>query len=248
MSTTVKSALIPLSRQREKPGQPLKWIGKNIKRSPGRAAASTTSTCPTCYTRRCAHARARRHRVDRRQRRTALKGVVKVLTGADIAWTTGPPPCFSNPPAEQRCVAVCRVRHVGEAVAVVVAESRHVAEDALDLIAVEYEDLPVMSDPEEAVKATGDGVLHPERGPTNVAMQRRFTFGPVATKPTPPGSSGAGCAGRCSRSRSNRRRQRRVRERRGGQVHHPHEQLDAHHERLRRCRKRSAGAQDQFVR
>jgi CO/xanthine dehydrogenase Mo-binding subunit len=62
---------------------------------------------------------------------------------------------------------------------VVVAESRYVAEDALDLIAVEYEDLPVMSDPEEAVKATGDGVLHPERGPTNVAMQRRFTFGPV---------------------------------------------------------------------
>ena len=32
MSTTVKSAPIPPSRQREKPGQPLKWIGKNIKR------------------------------------------------------------------------------------------------------------------------------------------------------------------------------------------------------------------------
>src|SRR4029450_4014271 len=44
---------------------------------------------------------------------------------------------------------------------------------------VEYEDLPVMVDPEQAVKASGDGVLHPERGPTNIAMQRRFTFGPV---------------------------------------------------------------------
>ena len=87
----------------------------------------------------------------------------------------------------------------------VVAESRYVAEDALDLIAVEYEDLPVMSDPEEAVKATGDGVLHPERGPTNVAMQRRFKFGPVegAILTAPPGSSGAGCAGRVrARSRS----------------------------------------------
>ena len=61
----------------------------------------------------------------------------------------------------------------------VVAESRYIAEDALDLIAVDYEDLPVMADPEQAVNATGDGVLHPERGPTNVAMQRRFTFGPV---------------------------------------------------------------------
>src|SRR5262249_26978730 len=111
----------------------------------------------------------------------ALPGVVKVLTGADIARTTGPLPCFSNPPVEQRCVAVGRVRHVGEAVAVVVAESRYIAEDALDLIAVEYEDLPVMVDPEEAVNATGDGVLHPERGPTNIAIQRRVPFGPVAS-------------------------------------------------------------------
>jgi CO/xanthine dehydrogenase Mo-binding subunit len=46
---------------------------------------------------------------------------------------------------------------------VAVAESRYIAEDALDLIAVEY-DLPVMVDPEQAVKAPGDGVLHPERG------------------------------------------------------------------------------------
>src|SRR5262249_60843174 len=110
----------------------------------------------------------------------ALPGVVKVLTGADIARTTGPLPCFSTPPVEQRCVAVGRVRHVGEAVAVVVAESRYIAEDALDLIAVEYEDLPVMVDPEEAVNATGDGVLHPARGPTNIAIQR-----PVPLPPRP---------------------------------------------------------------
>ena len=125
------------------------------------------------------HAGARPHQVDRHRRRGGTAGVVKVLTGADIARATGPLPCFSNPPVEQRCVAVGRVRHVGEAVAVVVAKSRYIAEDALDLIAVDYEGLPVMVDPEQAVKATGDGVLHPERGPTNVAMQRRFAFGPV---------------------------------------------------------------------
>ena len=44
----------------------------------------------------------------------ALKSVVKVMTGADVARATGPLPCFSNPTVEQRCVAVGRVRHVGE--------------------------------------------------------------------------------------------------------------------------------------
>ena len=105
--------------------------------------------------------------------------MVKVLTGADIAATTGALPCFANPTVEQRCVAVGRVRHVGEAVAVAVAESRYVAEDALELIAVEYEDLPVVVDPEQAIHASGDAVLHPERGPNNIAIQRHFAFGNV---------------------------------------------------------------------
>ena len=187
MSTTVKSAPIPPSRQREKPGQPLKWIGKNIKRVEdprlltGQGRYIDDIDLPNMLhaaVLRSTRAHARIKSIDV-SAAAALKSVVKVLTGADVARATGPLPCFSNPTVEQRCVAVGRVRHVGEAVAVVVAESRYVAEDALDLIAVEYEDLPVMSDPEEAVKATGDGVLHPERGPTNVAMQRRFKFGPV---------------------------------------------------------------------
>ena len=72
-----------------------------------------------------------------------------------------------------------RVRHVGEAVAAVVAESRYIAEDAADLIEVEYEPLPVVTDPEEAIRSTGDAVLHPERGPNNIALQRTLTFGPV---------------------------------------------------------------------
>ena len=69
-------------------------------------------------------------------------------------------------------MAVDRVRHVGEAVAAVVAENRYVAEDACDLIEVEYEDLPVVVDPEAAMNSSGDAVLHPERGPTNIAQQR----------------------------------------------------------------------------
>src|SRR5262249_61793889 len=96
-----------------------------------------------------------------------------------IAKTTGPLPCFANPPVEQRCVAVGRVRHVGESVAVAVAESRYIAEDAVDLIRVNYAELPTVVDPEAAVHVTGDGVLHPDRGPTNIAHRRSFSFGPV---------------------------------------------------------------------
>ena len=107
----------------------------------------------------------------------ALPGVVKVLTGADIAATTGALPCFANPPVEQRCVATDRVRHVGEAVAVAIAESRYIAEDALERIDVQGEDLPTVVDPEQATRSTGDAVLHPGRGPSNVAIQRHFVFG-----------------------------------------------------------------------
>ena len=101
------------------------------------------------------------------------------MTGAQAAEHTGPLPCFSNPPVAQYCIATDRVRHVGEAVAAVVAESRYIAEDAIDLIEVEYEPLPVVVDPEQAITSSGDAVLHPERGPNNIALQRTLTFGTV---------------------------------------------------------------------
>ena len=87
--------------------------------------------------------------------RKALPGVALVMTGADVAKGTGPLPCFSNPPVEQRCVALERVRHVGEPVAIVAAESRYLAEDALELIEVEYEALPAVVDPEAAITREG---------------------------------------------------------------------------------------------
>src|SRR5260221_14488934 len=77
------------------------------------------------------------------------------------------------------CIAVDGVRNVGEPVAAVVAESRYIAEDALELIDVTYAPLPVMADPEEAPRATPDPVFHPERGNTNVAFRRSFDFRPV---------------------------------------------------------------------
>ncbi|MGO9396933.1 MAG: xanthine dehydrogenase family protein molybdopterin-binding subunit [Xanthobacteraceae bacterium] len=187
MSTATKSAPIPPSRQREKPGQTLKWIGKSIKRVEdprlltGQGRYIDDIDLPKMLhaaVLRSSRPHARIKSIDTAAA-SALPGVVKVLTGADIAATTGALPCFANPTVEQRCVAVGRVRHVGEAVAVAVAESRYVAEDALELIAVEYEDLPVVVDPEQAIHASGDAVLHPERGPNNIAIQRHFVFGNV---------------------------------------------------------------------
>src|SRR5499426_2323150 len=84
----------------------------------------------------------------------AFAGVVAVLTGTDLARLVKPVRAGSKtrdyketsiPP-----LAVDKVRYVGEAVAVVVAESRYLAEDALEQINVEYDPLPVVVDAEEA--------------------------------------------------------------------------------------------------
>jgi CO/xanthine dehydrogenase Mo-binding subunit len=187
MTAISKSSPIPPSRQRERPGQQFKWIGKSIKRVEdprlltGQGRYIDDIDRPNMLhaaALRSPHAHARIVSIDV-SAAVALPGVVAVLTGEDIAKTTGPLPCFANPPVEQRCVAVGRVRHVGESVAVAVAESRYIAEDAVDLIRVNYAELPTVVDPEAAVHVTGDGVLHPDRGPTNIAHRRSFSFGPV---------------------------------------------------------------------
>jgi CO/xanthine dehydrogenase Mo-binding subunit len=185
MSPAATNAAIPLSRQREKPGQSLKWIGKSMKRVEdprlltGHGRYIDDIDLPNMLhaaVLRSSRPHAKIKSIDTRAA-AALPGVIKVLTGADIAATTGALPCFANPPVEQHCVAIHRVRHVGEAVAVAVAESRYVAEDALERIDVQYEDLPTVGDPQQAIRSTGDAVLHPGRGPSNVAMQRHFSFG-----------------------------------------------------------------------
>jgi len=90
----------------------------------------------------------------------ALDGVEAVFTGAQIAEFLEPMPIgtpFPSPP--HRAVASDVVRYVGEPVAVVVAKDRYVARDAADLIVVDYEPLPAVVDPEEAM--TGKpAVLH----------------------------------------------------------------------------------------
>src|SRR5919206_4837965 len=71
-----------------------------------------------------------------------LPGVVAVVTGEDCKAHMNPCMNFGPSSIPQFPLAVDKVRYVGEAVAAVVAESRYIAEDAVELLEVEFEDLP----------------------------------------------------------------------------------------------------------
>ena len=86
-----------------------------------------------------------------------LSGVVKVITGADIQGKVGSIPCAAEIEGlkvpDHPALAVDRVRFVGEPIAAVVATDPYVARDALDLIEVEYDELPAVVDLDEAVES-----------------------------------------------------------------------------------------------
>ena len=117
--------------------------------SAARAATSTTSACPAWPTRRSSAARTRHARIVAidTSKAEALPGVVRVVTGADVTEHAAPLPSFGAGPIIQDLIAIEKVRHFGEAVAAVIAEDRYIAEDACDLIEVEYELLPAVIDP-----------------------------------------------------------------------------------------------------
>jgi 2-furoyl-CoA dehydrogenase large subunit len=83
---------------------------------------------------------------------TGLPGLVGVLTGADVVELSRPFPAGIESPIPQYAAAHETVRYVGEPVAVVVARDRYVAEDALELIDVEYEPLQPLLDLAAAVE------------------------------------------------------------------------------------------------
>ncbi|MCY4634220.1 MAG: molybdopterin-dependent oxidoreductase [Acidobacteria bacterium] len=107
---------------------------------------------------RSSHAHARITRIDTGKAKTAA-GVVAVYTGADIEGALQPVPCAWLLPDSQLkiapypCIARDVVRYTGDIVAVVVAETPYQASDALDLIEVDYEPLPTVTNPEKAAGA-----------------------------------------------------------------------------------------------
>jgi CO/xanthine dehydrogenase Mo-binding subunit len=123
---------------------------------------------------RSPHAHARIISIDT-SRAEALPGVAAVLTGEEVkAWSH---PVFGVPEGwTGYALATEKVHWVGEPVAVVAASDRYVAEDACELIDVEYEVLAPILDPERAM-AGGPFVL--EGKESNVAYTRHFQFGDI---------------------------------------------------------------------
>lgn len=105
----------------------------------------------------------------------SLRGVLGVVTGKELAELAGPIPSVVRVPAPYHPFAIDRVRYVGEPVAVVVAESRYIAEDACEQIRVDYDPLPAVADL-TAATAAGAPVLHEKVG-SNVVSRRSFRYG-----------------------------------------------------------------------
>jgi CO/xanthine dehydrogenase Mo-binding subunit len=128
-----------------------------------------------------AHGRIRRIDVSKALR---LAGVKAVLTGADLAGAR-----IGKKIVDMPLLAEDVVRYAGEKVAAVAAESEAIAAEALDLIEVEYEDLPVVTDPLAAMAQdapllhpnVGDykGLLHKIETPSNVFVRLNWKRGEV---------------------------------------------------------------------
>ena len=122
----------------------------------------------------------------------AMPGVLRVLTGAELLriappvaggqlslpskWRTHVQHTIHNP--QQPMLALGKVRHVGEAVAVVVAETLYQALDAAELVAVDIEPLAAVVDPEAAL-APGTDIIHEEYA-TNLIGEFAVEKGQVA--------------------------------------------------------------------
>jgi 2-furoyl-CoA dehydrogenase large subunit len=104
-----------------------------------------------------------------------MEGVMGIVTGEDVARFTRPFPVGVPAPVRYHCAATDKVRFVGEPVAVVVARSRYLAEDAAEAVVVEYEPLPAVVDVERALEPDAP-VLHEAVG-TNLAGHRRLVYG-----------------------------------------------------------------------
>ena len=105
----------------------------------------------------------------------SMPGIACIVTGEDAQRLTRPFAVAVKTAMQQWCLAVGRVRYVGEPVAVVLAHDRYLAEDAVEQIAVEYRPLPAVVDPEAAALPEAP-LLHPAVG-SNIVSDRSFRYG-----------------------------------------------------------------------
>ena len=108
----------------------------------------------------------------------AMAGVHAVLTGEELRQHIDAMlPGVDAPQVTRYPLAFDVTRYAGEWVAAVVAESRALAEDAAELVNVDYAQLPCIVDPQEAIKPNAT-LVHPAHG-TNVIFHRKFVWGSV---------------------------------------------------------------------
>src|SRR5438034_4604863 len=129
---------------------------------------------------RSPYAHARIRSIDATAAR-AMPGVIAVYTAVDLPFGGVDLPLLIPHPnlthgRTQRCLASERVRYAGEAVAFVVAETRYLAEDAAELVEVDYEPLPVVITPEASSRA--EHLVHDDV-PGNVAAEMLQEVGDV---------------------------------------------------------------------
>ncbi|HLG71076.1 MAG TPA: xanthine dehydrogenase family protein molybdopterin-binding subunit [Chloroflexota bacterium] len=152
-------------------------VGQNVgyidggERVRGQVSYVLNAELPGCLTAkvlRSPHAHARILNVDT-SKAEKVPGVVAVLSRNDLIDNPELYPYFGPVIRDTPVVAMDKVRFVGDPVAAVAALDEDIAQQALDLIEVEYEELPAVFDPEEALKP-GAPILHesfpPQRGAT----------------------------------------------------------------------------------
>ncbi len=164
-----------------------KWVGQALERAEDRTLLTRGGhfiddlTLPgvahAAYV-RSPHARAKIRHIDA-SRALDHPGVYAVVTGEDVAQFTRPQRGRVPLPNSPRVYAVAyeQVRYVGEPVVGIAAVDRATAEDAADLVQVEYESLPSVLDPEEALKP--DAPLVFEEIGSNVLWHDTFPYGDV---------------------------------------------------------------------
>jgi 2-furoyl-CoA dehydrogenase large subunit len=125
----------------------------------------------------CPHPAARIIAIDKAEA-LAMPGIHYVLDGRELAAATQPLLAgLDTPKVPRRPLALDVARYAGEWVAAVVADTRALAEDAAELVRVDYEPLPFVLDG-EAAYAAGSPIVHTDHG-SNVLLDRTFVWGEV---------------------------------------------------------------------
>ncbi len=143
----------------------------DLRPAPGRPAALHMLVVRSLY----AHAKITNIQLEAAQ---AYPGVIAAFTGAELVkgmptLATMPVPGLRKP--ERRPLAVERARYVGDPVAVILAESLSIAEDARELVAIDYEPLPAVTDPEKALDANATRLY--EEYDSNIAFTHTTSGG-----------------------------------------------------------------------